>query len=380
MPSSFHVSKLQIIILSILLIGIVGGVYLVQKQQIFKSRAYDTSTINIGFNVRGLAHYGYHDLYPNASDSQIDTVLGEVKRLNGSIIRIYLANKYISNAQAAERLDQLLTCAEPYGISFIVSLINEYVDTGNFPKGAEKCYDTTTASDYPIPLLNRAFFADDYKTFYLPFVETVVSKNKQHPNIYAWEVGNELKSNDYDTFTNFVESAASFIKNIDPTHKISTGFLRAHHITGCNLNATDNTGCRHAANDLYSRLPSIDIVSVNSYDGEKLPEPDIEWAVQHGKTAIMAEIAMKNDDADYVNGGLDRSRLYYKSISYWKSLGIKAVLLWGFLPKNMDNTGDGDNIFGMDTIWHGNDYDSIASVLQLVSNPSYASQISNKYF
>ena len=105
---------MQIIIVLLLAIGIAAGVYLVQRQQIFKPKAAEPSGIKVGFNVTGLPHYGYGDLFPNTSFADVDTVLAEVNRLGGKVIRVWIANKNISDQEAADRLDSTLIKADNY--------------------------------------------------------------------------------------------------------------------------------------------------------------------------------------------------------------------------------------------------------------------------
>lgn len=354
---------IQIIIILLLAIGIAAGVYLVQRQQIFKPKAADFSKFQIGFNVRGLAHYGYHDLYKYAEASYVDDILAETKRLGGTILRIYLANKYISDDKTATRLDDLLTKAENFdpNISFIVSFINYYEDTGNYPQSAAGYYDKSTHPDYPVPLLNANFYRSGYKTSYLPFVKTVIDKNKLHNNIYAWEIGNELQAPNPQLMIDFAKDVSSKIREYDPNreHKISTGFLRASHAV--NQPVKNNADL---ATQLYSSLTDVDMISVVTYSGDNEGIADITWAAQNNKIPIVAEGGFSNQLSENTPTGRDRSKAFAESIDTYTGLGAKAYIIWGFLPKSFNqNKEDGDGKLGFDNLWH-TDYDQINEVIQ----------------
>lgn len=176
-----------------------------------------------GFNVSGIVHYGYGDILQYSQTEDIDKTLQTIKNNNGKLVRVFAPYNQITDAEAARRLGVFLDKADQYDIDVIVCLIN-YFGTGFNPQGTDSYYEVDNNG---FPILNSAFFQDGYKQRYKPFVETVVSSNKHHPNIYAWEVGNELSGRHPD-FLQFMQDISGTIKRIDPNHKIATGMVTAY--------------------------------------------------------------------------------------------------------------------------------------------------------
>lgn len=298
------------------------------------------SPFEIGFNITGITNFGYGDSLPYSSSSDIDTHLQAVKDSGGTIIRIFAANDLISNAEASRRLGVFLDKAATYNISVIVAFINFY-DSGEFnPQGTQKYYTDIWNG---IPLLGSEFFLGGYKNEYMDFVRTVVSENKNRTNIYAWQVGNELKyDKDPAVFISFMQDVTSTIRNLDPVHPISTGMINAAH-----------TGL--TPSQLYPNLPNIDVITVHGYNGDRSGEVDVDWALANGKKAIFSEIGF--------SGTGDRSPQMDTEIQFWKNKNIAAILQWGLIAKGLPDNGNGDKVFGMDTIWH-TDYDKLVSVFK----------------
>lgn len=104
-------------------------------------------------------------------------------------------------------------------------------------------------------------------------------------------------------------------------------------------------------------------MTVHPYDGSRVASDDIRWAAQHNKEAIVEEFG--------IGGRANRTQRYKTEIDYWKSLGAKAVLPWGFIAKEVGrDNGNGDTHFGVDNIWHTADYDSIMQLLKSYSTAS----------
>ncbi len=285
-----------------------------------------------GFNVSGITHYGYSDLFPSSSSLQIDATLAEIQKMNSKTVRVFVANKHISDEEAARRLDDFLTKAAVYNISVIVSFIDFY-NSGFSPQGINY-----TRCDFTPCLLGEDFFVEGYKGRYKQFVQTIIEKNKNHSNIYAWEVGNELKyENNPQVFINFMKDISSFVKTLDPSRSVATGMLNAGH-TGLSPEA------------LYSQLPDIDMVTIHQYNSDRSGLADVMWARSNNKKVILEEFGF--------SGTNDRSASIKKELDFWKGENIAASLQWGFIAKGIADNGNGDRDLGMDNIWH-TDYDTL---------------------
>lgn len=342
---------LSIIGFSVLIAAIPLTVFLSQQRQEVRQRA--SSSFLIGFNTAGIINYGacentpYYqcqDLYPFSKKSDIDSDLAEIQRIGGKVVRVFASDKNVEATESARRLDEFLTKAANYNISTIVSLINLYGDNGFHPKGTDQYYTDSWGN---ISLLGDIFFESGYKNEYLNFVKTVVSYNRNHNNIYAWEPGNELRDTvNTQGFINFLNDVGSNIKSIDPNHPIATGMLNSAH-TGL----TPQT--------LYPNLSNYNIITIHAYNGDQSGTPDIDWASQNGKIAILEEGG--------IGGTYDRTASIGNQIQYWKSKNASLYMQWGFIAKGIGNTVDGDDNFGMDTIWHCADYNGLFNMYQTFS-------------
>lgn len=305
-------------------------------KQTTQTKQQAANNMAIGFNVRGIINYGKNDILPYTYASEVDLNLSEIKRMGGTIIRVFVANKNITDGEAAKRLDEFLTKASSYNISVIPCLIDFY-KSGYYPQGMDNYYIGSN-------LLNYDFFNNGYKDRYETFVKTVVNYNKSHQNIYAWEVGNELKYDSQpDIFVNFMKDITGVIKNLDPNHNIATGMLNAAHTA-------------LTPDELYPQLPNVDIITIHPYNGDRAGDEDVAYAIAHGKTVIAEELGFSGTNNRILN--------YTDELTHWKNLGVNAVMQWGFIAKqvNRDN-GDGDKILGMDTLWH-TDYDLLFNLFK----------------
>lgn len=303
-----------------------------------------TPVANAGMNVTGITHYGKGDLFPWAPDSNITADLAEIQNMEGRVIRVFVANNQISDSEAAARLDAFLTRAAGYNISVVATLIDFY-NSGFGPQGVayNRC-------DFSPCLLGTDFFstsgANSFRLKYKSFVQTVVNTivSKGHSNLYAWEIGNELKYEfDSNLFVNFMNEMSGFIKSLDSSRPISTGMMYAAH-----------QGM--TASDLYSRLTNFDIISIHSYDANRTGAADASWARSNGKRILVGEVGF--------NGVGDRSGSMSTELNYWKGQGAEVILQWGFIANGLSDNGNGDTSSGMDTIWH-TDYNNLSNTFKL---------------
>src|SRR5581483_1107360 len=251
----------------ILLAAIPLTVIISQKQQ--DTRQHAGGNFAIGFNVSGITNYGKGDMFQYASSDQIDADLAEMQKMGATVIRVWVGNNRISAQESANRLDAFLTKAQQYNISAIVTFIDFY-NSGFNPQGTDQYYTETYQS---IHYLNNQFFQSGYQAEYKSFVQTVVNQNKNHANIYSWEPGNELQdSASPQTFISFMQDMSSFIKSLDPSHKVSTGMI-----------ASNQTGL--SPDQLYSNLPNFDIITIHESLNDHSLLGDVQWATSHGKIA-----------------------------------------------------------------------------------------------
>jgi hypothetical protein len=320
-------------VLSLTVFGVLGSWPLAATSQ-----AATPTSFQVGVNVSGITHYGYGDILRFASASDADADLAALASMRGSLVRVFVGNRFIGDAEAAQRLAKFLQQAATYHVRVVATLIDVYA-SGFFPQGVDRYYTDPWNGTF---LLNHAFFAGGYKERYLPFVRAVVTANRGNPNLYAWEYGNELKdAANPQSLISFMNDVGATIRGIDPGVPISTGMLNAAH-----------TGLTPSM--LYPLLSFTDIISIHAYGGTAGRE-DLAWAQVNGKRAFIGEYGLGRID--------DRSSEVASDVAYWKAAGAEAFLQWGFIAKGLDDNGNGDRLYGMDTIWHV-DYDRLASVYE----------------
>lgn len=392
----------SLLVILVLVLGLIVGIYLVQRQQILKGRAQEYSTnqsysavsplspgMLLGFNVKGLVHYGYPETYTtiyekmsqgHLNQDYVDRTLEQIQDLGGRVVRIWLANDKISDEEAAERLDKLLTKADNYGISLVVSLIN-YYSTGNQPQGFDQTKFFSATDDPQFTqqtgwlLLNDNFYSGgwrgSHRGSYERFIETVVSRNKHHKNIFSWEIGNELKNaKNSDDMAKFIHDVACKIKNIDPNHPVSPGTIKASHA----LNLEWTLGNKRQPIEMSEQLfgpakECLDLISVNSHSGDiRGQDTDATWASQNGIPFFLAELGIDSEGPPKVS---DRSPYYSEKLGAWEAMGAKAVLLWGFVEKDtkFDNQ-DVDSRASVDNYLHASDYEKTLTVFKRYADKS----------
>ncbi len=311
------------------------------------------SNFAVGFNVYGMVHFNYVDTYPQMVANAQDVTLKEIQGMGGKVARVFVANSLITDEEAARRLDVLLTKAETYGVQLIVALVDSHLDPkrapvlyGNFPSGTDSYYTYIGQSSCCLLANNDFYNSPQYRTRYLKFIQTVINANKHHPNIYAWEPGNELEIGDYrtkDVVINFLNFALAAVKAADPTRLVSTGMIGATY-----------------RGFSFGDLSNFDIITLHAYNGDRRGTVDADWAKAHGKKFIVEEIG-------YValNNTINRRAQLTAEIEFWRQYGASAVLQWALIPRNMQCCG-GDNRFGMDTVWHG-DYDDLFAMFKTIA-------------
>ena len=266
----------------------------------------------IGSNIR----YDNGEL----SGSDINADLALMQQSGMTVARIFAGNSGQSDQAIASNVDTFLSTAEQYGISVIITLI-DYTNAGGY-------YPASMAADYAagngMIINNPAFFTSDYKGAYFSYLQTVISANAHHANIYAWEPGNELKQVNGDgniqPFLGFMQTASSYIKSLDPGHKVSAGIISTPNL----IYFQSSPHSPPIPAEFYGQLPDVDVVTVHAYNGDRSGGPDIQWAKANGKVAMLEE--------GLACGTMTPNPSFYNSeLAYWQSQGIDYFLQWRFL-------------------------------------------------
>jgi len=293
----------------------------------------------VGFNVRGMAHYGEGDVLPYSHASNRTLALSEMQSIGAKVARIFVSANTASRTETGDRLETCLNLAEQYDCYLIVAFTDQY-STPLHPQG-DDIYYTWTSGGYT--MLGLEFYSYGYEDNYLPQVEYLVNRFKDHPRVFSWQIGNELKYPDntqvYIVMNQYVATA---IRSIDQYHLISTG-------TAGRAFAWLTWSEAILMHDGY-----FDFLTVHVYNGSD--------AHDDSGLSLALDMPFIVSEAGYSDGYGDRPTSTDADIAKWVGRGARGYMNWGFMPTTYDN-GDGDWVFGIDRALH-DDYDDYMDVYE----------------
>ncbi len=234
--------------------------------------------------------------------------------------------------QVKARLEGLLkTLREEFPeIYLIVALTDLYINSQHFPQGDEPFYRSRPDG---WTLLSPEWFEGGYKTNYLPFVEAIVSHFKGRPRILAWDIGNELKlPENRPLFIDFHHKMAQHIKELDPTHLVTTGMMSTRH-----------AGLMSPGQRKLYGSPHIDFLTSHIYNAD-YGDDDSALAAELKKPYLVEEAGFDARPGD------DRAERVHQDMERMFGRGARGYMQWGFMAGGDNNDGDKDR--GMDGKFH----------------------------
>ncbi len=293
----------------------------------------------VGANLRELPFYARRDVLPYASEGNQSDQLNAMRDMGMHVVRMHACHRSVSLQDALPLLGKTLNTLQHYDMLAIV-VLNDAL--GSFWVPGDERFHIRTLGHLDKTLY---FHQEGYRENYLPYLEAVVAAYKDHPAIFAWELGNEYAIQpqpatpaDSEVFLLFARAASDMIRSIDPTHLITTGLVNTGHVA-----PDDRPGLDRMAygRRLYG-LPNIDFVTVHFYEDnaeEQSSLPDLEIARQLDMPLIVEEWGAT---------GEARAETTRSKLEFWISNGAAGFLQWG-LSATPFNIGVGDNDRGMDT-------------------------------
>jgi len=295
----------------------------------------------VGFNIRGLAHYGFGDFLPRSTVAQRTEVLAAARAAGCRVIRIFLPFFTLSDAELISRLRIVLDNAVTYQQRVIVCLTDHFeavkLQHWSFYQDPPDYRTYLYIDKHYNKVLNPDFYARLYRGPFLAYVRKVVTAFRNHPAVFAWELTNEGSNYpDHNGFINFCNVMASEIRAIDPNHLITAGIV-----------STAVTQFKNEpGNDEPARLyENLDFVTIHDYDTISLV--DLDLARRLNKPLIIEETGRAGQRAGF----------FRENMAFWFDNGASGYMGWGFMPSGFDNQ-DGDVHIGIDRILHG-DYEEI---------------------
>jgi hypothetical protein len=297
----------------------------------------------IGANIRGLVHYGHIPLFPGDPNTLRRAQLQEAKNMNARLVRVFLPHKTATPQEVAARLQETINLlkAEFPDVYLLPALTDLYIDAEFIVKGDDHFYESPTPNAKQI--LNHAFFSDGYKDNYEKFVKLIVESFKEEPQIFAWEICNEVKAeNAPELLVNFMTTMARQIKTWDSNHMVTTGMISTRHA----FMSKDSP----LRDKLYGS-PHIDFVTIHAYNGNENPhnenpppiEDDSDLARKFTKPFIIEEAGFNINLPQYRDRRPEKTR---EDMAHWVRDGANCYMPWGFVAPGPDNR-DGDRDVGM---------------------------------
>ncbi|HEY0641534.1 MAG TPA: ricin-type beta-trefoil lectin domain protein [Pseudonocardiaceae bacterium] len=200
-------------------------------------------------------------------------------------------------------------------------------------------------------VLNHAWIHWGHTAYYRQFALDVAGALRDHPGIFAWEVGNEIRVQDpaiRGYALDFYRNTARAIKQVDPHHLVTTGAVSAYDVFG-RVGAPDPSYGDYIgwADALYSE-PAIDYVVVHQYydrlhdsgQDREIADATTRWR----KPVVVEEFAVPA-------GRLNEAGWYYSlryrdgawtqqadAVLYWAVSAVPATEDWGTEDRSVSPT------------------------------------------
>ncbi|CAG8945967.1 unnamed protein product [Penicillium salamii] len=186
-----------------------------------------------------------------------------------------------TGADGLQRLDYVVASAEARNVKLIINFVNNWSDYGGMAAyvtafgGSQTSWYTNTAA----------------QTAYQAYIKAVVSRYKDSPAVFAWELANEprCKGCDVSILYNWIKTTSAYIKSLDSKHMVAIGDEGFGLDTGSDgsypysygegLNFTMNLG-----------IDDIDFATFHLYPSSWGTTNDWGngWATSHGAACVAA--------------------------------------------------------------------------------------------
>ncbi|CRK37536.1 hypothetical protein BN1708_007403 [Verticillium longisporum] len=240
-------------------------------------------------------------------------------------------------------LDIVVKAAEDTGIKLILALTNNWADYGGMDVYTVNRGGRYHDDFYRLPAIKTAF---------KNYVSTVVSRYKNSPAIFAWEVANEARCGadgtrnlprgpacTTDLIIDWLDEMSTYIKSIDANHLVTTGteghFNRAS--SDWAYNGSDGNDF-----DAELELPNVDFGTFHSYPDwwSKTPAWTDTWIVDHAVAARAAGKPVIHEEYGWLTASKRQEYLGQTSpfgrvevLSRWQDISLREEmpdLYWQF--------------------------------------------------
>jgi len=189
-----------------------------------------------------------------------------------------------------QTMDQVVKIAEQTGIKLVMALTNNWADYGGMD-----VYTINLGGKYHDDFYHKPEIVKAFKKY----VKAVVSRYKNSPAIFAWELANEPRCGadgtrnlprsancSHVTMTNWISDMGKFVKSIDPVHMVTWGGEGEFNEEG-NPDWAYSSG---DGGDFYAelKLKEMDFGTFHLYPDwwSKSVEWSNKWVADHGKAQL----------------------------------------------------------------------------------------------
>ncbi|KAF7586040.1 hypothetical protein BBP40_009638 [Aspergillus hancockii] len=247
-----------------------------------------------------------------------------------------------SGKDGLQRLDYVVSAAEKHGIKLIIPFVNNWNDYGGM-NAYVNVYGGSKSEWYTNEKIQGVYHA---------YIKAVVSRYRDSPAIFGWELGNEPRCTgcSTDVIHGWATKTSAYIKSLDPNHMVAIG----DEGMGLSIGSDNSYPYRlDEGNDFAKNLeiPDIDFAAFHLYTsdwGIKDNAWGNGWVENHGKACkaagkpcLFEEYGMKGA---HCTAELEWQKTSLKS-------GMGADLFWQY-GQQLSNEKSPDDGY---TIYHGTD-------------------------
>ncbi|XP_042497684.1 mannan endo-1,4-beta-mannosidase 7 [Macadamia integrifolia] len=272
--------------------------------------------------------------------------------------------------QMFKGMDFVISEARRYGITLIMSLVNNYENFGGKKQYVEWARNQgqylTSEDDFFRNPVVKGYYKNHVKTVLTRFNSITGIAYKDDPTIMAWELMNEPRcTSDLSgrTVQAWITEMASFVKSIDRNHLLEAG-LEGFYGETSPQKKQYNPGFQQGTDFISNnQIAGIDFATVHSYPDQWLSSSSDQdqlfflnnWLTSHiqdaqnvlRKPLLLAEFGKSAKDPGFNTYQRDQmfNSVYYRIYSSARSGGATAGgLFWHLLTEGMDSFRDGYEI------------------------------------